>query len=360
MSKQDNIVVLQGIEVLETEASEWLMRLEDGDLAPRELAAFCAWRDKSDRHRDAFNSVAALWGDFDMIVGLKDYAAAARETDKTLKRPVSWRMSRRSFAAIAASLVLVAGAGVLFQAVDFGATQQGFFETAVGERKRIELRDGSIIELNTETKVEIAFTKTARDVRLLRGEAHFDVVSNARKPFSVYAYEGVVTAIGTEFTVRLREALVDVIVTEGRVALAAMPEADSPRKAGEKPVVEADMVDITELSAGQNALFNKTVERLDVVESAVIERKLSWREGLLSFSGEPLGEVIADMSRYTDLSIEIEDEALRALPVAGFFKIGEMEAMFDALEIMIDVRVERIDDAHVRIVRSDSRAQTKE
>lgn len=344
MTDQDNIVSLPDRDALEMEASEWLMRLEDEDAAAEELTAFYAWRDQSDIHRAVFAEMAALWGDFDVIEGLKDRAAAARHADRAQQHGRRPLPRRAGIAAIAASLMVAVGAGTLYQAGGIGGPYQAQFETAVGERTQVELRDGSVIELNTDTQLAVTFSKTARQIQLLRGEAYFDVAPDAQKPFSVFAGEGVVTAVGTEFTVRLRDALVDVMVTEGRVALAAQRP---PVTASDTPAAPTP---IAELRVGQGAVFHQADDQLEMVAPDAIARKLSWREGLLSFAGEPLGEVVADISRYTHLTIDIEDEALRALPVAGFFKIDDVDAMLEALEIMADVRAERIGDSQVRLV----------
>ena len=73
---------------------------------------------------------------------------------------------------------------------------------------------------------------------------------------------------------------------------------------------------------------------------------------MLAFSGDPLSEVVAEVGRYTNMTIVIEDEDLRDLPVVAYFKIGEVEEMFEALEIMTDLKAERLGPKHVRFTRS--------
>ncbi|RLA51307.1 MAG: hypothetical protein DRR42_10690, partial [Gammaproteobacteria bacterium] len=164
-------------------------------------------------------------------------------------------------------------------------------------------------------------------------------------PFFVHASKGVATAVGTAFTVRMHEDKLEVTVAEGRVALSGLLETEISRR--DDPLSPVDPV--MEVTAGQNAIFDEKVEHIEYLEPSALNRKLSWREGVLAFSGEPLSNVIADISRYTDVTIEIRGEDLRGLPVAGYFKVGEVEAILQALELMADVKVERVSEKFVRL-----------
>jgi transmembrane sensor len=75
-----------------------------------------------------------------------------------------------------------------------------------------------------------------------------------------------------------------------------------------------------------------------------VDRKLSWREGVLSFSGEPLEHVVEEVSRYTSITIVNSDPAIRDISIGGYFKAGETDAMFEALETSFGVRVNRVND----------------
>ena len=90
------------------------------------------------------------------------------------------------------------------------------------------------------------------------------------------------------------------------------------------------------------------VEKLDLAPPEAT-RKLAWRQGMLVFTGESLPSVVADVSRYTDVQIEIADPELNNLKVGGYFKVGEVEPMLEALEGSFGVRVERLDAKHVRL-----------
>lgn len=342
-----NVISMPDRTDIDLAAAEWLMRLENDDVTATDIQAFHGWRGQSEHHAQAFEAAAQLWNSLDLLDELNDHAAASEA--QSAHTPTWGGLSRRSAMAAAASLVVFVGAGTILYGTVF--SERDYRErhaTAIGEQKTVDLPDGSVIEINTNSAIEIAYTDDARRVSLLHGEAYFDVSPDQERPFSVHAEDRVITAVGTEFMVRLKEKIVDVVVAEGRVALAIDPSATtSEARTQNNPVTAAKP--LLELTAGQTAAFDEKVESLDHVEPDVMRRRLSWRNGMLAFAGEPLGYVVADVSRYTQTVIEIEDDALRTLPVAGYFKAGEVEAMFEALELMGGVEVERVNETTVRL-----------
>jgi len=249
--------------------------------------------------------------------------------------------------AIAASIsAVMLGSGVYFLNHNNPALQAGEFVTQIGEQKTIELVDGSSVILNTGSLIEVAFSKDERGIRLVRGEAYFAVSKDKRRPFVVYAASSAVKAVGTAFTVRVRSQALEVTVEEGRVALLSIP---NPASAGGDILENAAQSPVTELTAGQSVVFDKQVEDLELMQSAELNRKLAWRQGILAYAGDPLEDVIDDISRYTDLKIEIVDPALRSLPIGGYFKVGETDALFDSLELTFGITVERVHTGYIRL-----------
>ena len=86
--------------------------------------------------------------------------------------------------------------------------------------------------------------------------------------------------------------------------------------------------------------------------SAVVARELSWRQGLLVFDGQPLAQVVADVSRYTDVQIEIGDPSLQEIKVAGYFDAGDVDPMLEALHSGFGVEVQRLGPKRVRLTAS--------
>ena len=371
----DSIISFPDSKEIEAQAALWIMRAEDNDMSAAQQQEFQTWLISSYKHREAYTKLAALWGSLDILEELNDHAAAVdhqqspKNTAKT-SGPTLWErliglrpfitaraLSAKTYSVSAfATIALIGILGLSYQIINnLNQLHQGSYITALGEQQTINLPDGSAIQINTNSQVDVTYTETARIIRLVSGEAYFDVAPNKQKPFSVYAGNGVVTAVGTAFSVFLRNEKIDVIVEEGSVALASRPsgsnlsETNSIAQANSQPQAPLGVI-----TAGQKAIFEKTVESLDMVAPATIQRKLSWRQGRLAFAGEPLAEVVASVSRYTDVTIDIDDPSLRELPIAGSFNVGEVDAMIEALEIMIDLRIERIGPKRLRILRPEN------
>lgn len=343
---------------IDAEAADWLVRLEESNVSAADRVAFLAWRGASARHSDAFERLVLLWGAFDEAKVLADYAVSDENMELLAKDAAQARfgwLGRRSvLTGMAASVAIfgVIGASVTIQN-QLSGPQHYSFVTAIGEQQTVALPDGSVIELNTNSRLEYAYGKDARDIWLSRGEAYFKVAPDKERPFSVRVPNGRVVAVGTAFTVRLNDydSKVDVLVSEGRVVL--VPESSYPAQtAAPQEVGGAMMQAATAVSAGQSAVIKGDIESVDLVEPETLARKLSWRQGVLAFSGDPLSDVVADVSRYTDIAIEIDEQTLRDLPVTGYFKIGDVDEMFEALEIMADLQAERVSAKRVRLVRT--------
>jgi transmembrane sensor len=344
----DNIVRLPDTDDLRYEAASWVTVLGRDQVTDEEWANFKAWLAVSERHKQAFEALSRLNVDFGI---LKELDVIAEATEEIL--PAATRfLPRRIGLALAAGLagILVAGSVYLANYAN-SAPQTADYDTTVGELRQVTLSDGSSIQLNTNSHVEVRFSSSERRVYLTRGEAYFSVAHNPRRPFSVYAANGVVTAVGTAFTVRLREQdAVEVTVEKGRVALSARPEpTPNAVRSFTAPAPNVDNASVAQLSSNQTTVFKERVEEIEQMPQPKVVRKLAWRQGILVYSGEPLSEVIADISRYTDIKIEVADPALLNRPVAGYFGINEVNGSIESLASSFKLKVERIDATRIRL-----------
>ena len=368
---------------IETEACAWISQL-DGDRAPsaEDIAALQEWINRSPLHRQELQRLAELWGDLNMLTELApdlDSLAAPNQPGfiSKLLTPIFGPLfaPRLPLAtALASALVLVISMVVWN---DFKRTEPShhMFTTQVGEQRLAQLPDGSSVQINTNSQVEIDFTRNKRKVRLLKGEAHFNVAHDKSRPFEVFAGSGMVRAVGTAFSVYLKDQQVEVTVTEGRVeiapsvenAIAAIDNSSgnlignsvdnsvdnsAKSKTNQQPIQTQKTAQLTQLSAGQNIRFNHHIEPIQTLRQDQVARKLSWRDGMLVFSGESLEQVVAEVSRYTTQSIVITDASIRDIRIGGYFKAGETQAMFDALETSFGVQVSRIDSGLVHLSRA--------
>lgn len=345
MREQDNkLVHLPSAEEIEVVAASWVAVLGREDVSEKELKQFRSWLKQSQRHREAFEALSGLWDDLIILKELDDIGQA---TNDLITGPIPvWR--RRTVMAIAASLLTVLiGGGIIYKNYIYGLYQAEQFTTGVGEQRTVELSDGSTVQLNTDSALEVDYSPSTRIIRLARGEAHFDVASDKERPFSVFAAKSTVTAVGTAFTVRLRtDDVIEVMVEEGVVALAPAISSRSVNLPSENLLDHGPNV---ELSAGQSAIVDQEIDTISPMTQSELNRKLSWRSGLLAYSGEPLAEVVADISRYTNVHIDISDSSLRQLPINGYFRVGEVDGLLDSLELTFGLRVERVNERYVRL-----------
>lgn len=323
-----------------SEACAWVAQLETGNLSASDIAALREWMARSPQHAREIKEIAAHSGDLSLLTEMAEPMVAAIESD--LRRPV-WRLrTPRLAVAFGAVLAMVFVVVMSVTLISPANTDPAIYKTAIGEIQSIELPDGTIVKLNTASQIEIDFTKKQRRVRLVSGEALFDVAHNPARPFKVYAGETVSEAIGTSFVVRLRNAVTELAVVEGVVAFSNLAQSVRPvdsqvmtselaEPLSEKRVIVKAGNILTSAQIGEAELATMPVE-LPVIETREIQRKLSWTEGLFDFSQTPLDEVVAEISRHHDVSIEIVDPDLRALKFGGMFRTGDVDSLLEALE----------------------------
>jgi len=134
---------------------------------------------------------------------------------------------------------------------------------------------------------------------------------------------------------------VQVIVTEGKVAVSSVGNPETTTIEGPKSEL---LETIATLVAGEEVTIEEEIASVEVLDDSEIDTRLSWRNGLLTFYGEPLSEVINDVSRYTRFEIVVEDPSLADKRFGGVFKIGNVDSLFEAIERSLDVQVVRVGD----------------
>jgi transmembrane sensor len=353
MTDKGRILAFPDTAAVEAEAAAWVARFDAGEISAKDQAAFQEWLNRSALHREAITEFGDLWSEFDTLKLLTDTGEAGWEASARNNHPAMPERARPWLAACAAAVITVAGGIVFFHPKPqrlataenhfpvgpFHLPARGLYETAVGGQRKITLADGSSVILNTNSRLDVDFSGNRRDVHLMRGEAYFEVVHDKTRPFTVYANNYVVRDIGTAFDVHLSNAgLVEVGVAKGSVEV----------KPADGAHVSDDAKNLGIVTAGHDVVLGHEVERAEAVSTADLGRKLAWRQGQLIYTGQPLGEVLADVSRYSNIKIELADPALENLPVGGAFRTDQIEAIFTALENNFGLHAEWLDPQHVR------------
>jgi len=299
------------------QASAWLARLQRADLGEADGLEFDTWLVESPTHREAYRAALAAWQAFEG--GRREVLdALAAEARGAARRP---RPNRRWLlgggVAIAAGFAAVA----VLPSIQGPASVQTY-STHKGQHQRITLADGSVVDLNAETRLIVRFASAERHVELGDGQAIFDVAHDASRPFTIEASGREVHVLGTEFDVRNRGGEVTVSVARGRVQV--------------RPVASSETGQAFLLSPGQRLAIGRTgVAELSAVDT---QEALGWRSGRLVYRGEPLAEVVADLNREFVEQIEVTDPALARTPVTGVIVLDDQASVAVRLSLMLPIR----------------------
>ncbi|HEX6865836.1 MAG TPA: FecR domain-containing protein [Caulobacteraceae bacterium] len=312
------------------EAAAWRVRLSEDDAETSE--AFERWM-ADPANEAAWDQVQAPWREVGEKATSPELMAAragalARAHRQGSRRPGP---SRRFAAAIAAVVVATAGLG----SWAWFETQPQVYRTTLGERRVVPLPDGSKVSLDSGSKVRIRFTKDARRLELIKGQARFDVAKDVTRPFSVTARDQTVVATGTAFNVDMLGPKVLVTLIEGHVVVVHEPPPRIERVLASRLAQKPAPI---QLEAGEQLVVTPAAK--PVVHEVSLERATSWETGQLTFADEPLASVAERVSRYAERPIEVAPDAAR-LRVSGVFRAGDVDAFVDMVTHYLPVEATR-------------------
>ena len=214
---------------IKNEAGAWIVRLDRGELSREETVSFREWLSRGNFHRQYIDKLARNWDSMSVLQELAELFPLSAQEPAAESHPMRARLfNYLRPAVVAGPAVAICALLVTLFISEPSVTRH--LVTQIGERATYELEDGSQVQLNTNSRLDVDFSKKLRTVRLGRGEASFNVVKNPQRPFVVYAGQGMVMAIGTAFNVRYTSAIVDVTVTEGAVRVVARAESRPTRR----------------------------------------------------------------------------------------------------------------------------------
>lgn len=314
---------------IQQEAAAWFARRRDGVRTRTEEAAFEAWHLQSDAHARAYADTERAWQQWQSLQAssrMREMAAAAMATTAPKRRKRAGLPWRPLLLAASVAVVAIIGFGQLLPLFAPKAMPVAY-GTQLGEQRSEWLADGTRITLNTQTELEVRYSRAQRDIVLKRGEVMFEVAHDAERPFVVSAGGGTVTALGTQFQVREESRTAAVTLLQGSVEVALAAER--------KLLVPGDQA--TYGSAGPGI-------RVRQVDPAAVS---GWTQGRLDFSGLPLAEAVAEANRYSTVKLRLGDPALADLPVGGSFRIGDNAAIASAFSLVFPVQVASSNDHEI-------------
>jgi len=353
-----------------SEASIWLVRMQEG-LNQSQKIELSDWLRADAMHQCELLKLADIWDELEVLTELAPlFDGVESRVDVTrraqdLHSRVSWKR-----VIVAASLLIGCGVAATFlvsgrfgfqhtpsltvsispaETVSpikvIGDSSSKRYQTPIGKQLEVELSDGSTATLNTDTQIEVEFTEQQRLIRLLKGEAHFSVSKDPTRPLVVNVSGRSVEAIGTAFCVRkTTDTEIEVSVDEGRVAVYQRLGSVARLKPEIKPILTAS------LKAGEVLTIVDGEPQLALYGQDEMFDRLAWREGMIVINDETLDYVIQEFKRYSEQKVLLADRSMGEIRVAGYFRLGDVDALLVALENNFNIRSEYYQDNHTYVL----------
>jgi transmembrane sensor len=300
-------------QAIEDEAARLYLKARESD-CPEDWNAAYRWIEQNPAHGVAFARAETGWELTDRLrenappIGPEAIAGPAGRFEALF--------SRRAIGALLAATVLGTVGTVAIQ--KWSAVDR--YRTAIGQEHAYRLADGSLVHLNTDSAIEVAMQRDQRLVRLLKGEARFDVAHSRTRPFIVQAGESTLRAVGTAFNVRLRPELTELTVIEGRVA------------------VRDGIAPARTVAAGSGAAIRGGTVAITPLEKVQLVQRTAWQSGVIQFDGETLDQAVTEFNRYRRTPIVLGDPQLASIRIGGTFRPGNSEQFVAALRESFGIR----------------------
>ncbi|PTN11712.1 FecR family protein [Nitrosomonas aestuarii] len=290
---------------LTEQAAAWFLRIQQSDHNHAEQKTFEAWLAQSEAHRAEYQQYVRLWQNLDQL-----------EERKPQKK--------RHSTIVGIILIMV-----MFSALHWLVHYEEVIITAIGEREQIKLADGTTIDINTNTKLRLALFGLTRKVTIEHGEALFKIGNERLRTFEVYAGNGTIRDIGTEFNVNLEKDKTTVAVLEGAVEI-SLDDLLFP-----SAIIQSGQ----QLSYSKHGLSDTL--RTDTGTVA------AWRKNRLVFRDTPLSEVVQQINRYHIRPVRLIDTQLNTLRVSGEFNATDRDGLVRALKTLFPLQSSELDDMTV-------------
>lgn len=298
---------------LAREAAQWLMRMHpSAEPDAADTAACKCWRAAKAEHEFAWQRAQQLNQKFGI--------APVSLGKATLNRP-SLAKRREAIKTLALAFSLAPAAWLVYRNTPH-AEWTAQYRTSTGEQRQITLADGSHIQLNTNSALDVAFDAERRLLTLHSGEILIETAADQhakKRPFLVQTSDGLLRALGTRFIVRRRDAYSDVAVFEGAVEVRSSDTTVAPL------VIEAS----------QQTRFSSTQVML---AEELNQHAADWSHGVLYAEKKRLGDFAEELTRYRKGWVRC-DPAVADLLISGSFQLADTDDILQALVATLPIRV---------------------
>ncbi|THV12760.1 FecR family protein [Rhizobium rhizophilum] len=313
------------------EAMDWFMRLRDAPAEPELFRQWEAWLQTSDAHAAAWTRICRSWA------ALGERTACPPASTRAVHRAgmLPRRVSRRGLG-LATAALLCAGLTAAIFGPFLQTRLEADFHTGAGQTQVVMLADGSRVTLAPQTALAEDFDSQSRQVRLLAGEAFFEVERDATRPFVVAARDASVRVLGTAFGVRDTGQGTRVELAHGAITL-TLGRATGGQEIALAP---GDVVTV------DRRLGRAERSQVDPAEIAL------WREGSLSVTNQTFGDVVSLIQRQSHAWIVVADSTISSLRVTGLYDLHDPDKALDALAAPFDLKVRTL-SPYLRVISKD-------
>ena len=291
-------------------AESWFVRMRSETVTAADKEKFKLWLSADPANRIEYEKVARLWDSMGEFKTHKEIETLQQPFLSTYRR----RQQRRWLSyGMAAALVVLSSVTLLFNYDS--ELQPTVFTTGTGEQRMTSLPDGSTVNLNTQTSLQVMYTETERKILLAEGQAFFSVAHELRRPFIVHTGDTTMRALGTEFDVYRKDGFVKVAVISGMVEVTTSNFSQQRKTIITKKIERGKQIT---LHTPENDQERK---QAIIIETTNIESVASWRTGKLRFDQSLLADAVREFNRYSKNKIIIDDTRLNTLEVSGIFRV---------------------------------------
>ncbi|CNE93507.1 FecR family protein [Yersinia nurmii] len=306
---------VQGVPIASESAREavfWLTHLMDDEATEQDRQAWLDWRNQHPDNERAWRHIESYCADFSRL-----NVQAAHSSLSVLEKT-----NRRGVLKVLAACCITGGGLILGGHSTAWLSRQADYQTGIGEQKSLTLEDGTYLQLNTQTAVNVRYSDVVRQIVLIQGEVmvesgHLEEQAHFPRPLSLETPQGSIVALGTRFNVHLKGTQTEVDVYQGAVRLLPQSRRQS-----------------LTITAGQGGWLSTS----GYGRKPLIRAKSAWVNGQLFVDNQKLSDFLDELSRYRFGVVRCYPEASN-LRLSGVFPLADTDRILNALPDVLPVQV---------------------
>lgn len=336
---------INNIKLIAEAAAEWMIVLEDSDSSEELRKEFTEWLRMSPLHIKEFLYLSDVFYEIknnnnlpsvEEIVNMQctksnivDISSHVTKQEHSVRKPIKkYNKAVIKLTSMAAMIALMVVMFVVFN--PFDPNGNDLYVTNIGEQRSILLEDGTVVSLNTKTKIQLKFTEKLRLVELIEGEAIFNVTKNPNRPFRVESGLATVEVVGTTFNMHRKSSGTVITVVEGVVNVSGKTDNGN------------DLINVADkpLTKGDQVLVKKSGE-VKNLNKADLNSVTAWTSRKMIFKGETLQSVIYEINRYSHSKVIIKSSLLNNKKIHGVFSANDPKVLLEFLSKVGGINIQK-------------------